>query len=219
MPSQTPDQEANFLVDVSSVRSKRAERQAFAQLLSATRRAGAELSQAHRNACEAGGDCSPRLGFERDMTGKSGGKSCRHCPSSALSSGSAQAGTTSGVGVNRIEFVSRQRPVSQSELDGNIVKPARREAAIEMPQSRNDHSDNRYLDVGTRLIEHKKIETLALGEVHAGHHLLAFIETTKRRAKVRPDRRLAVWHQIGMVLQAKRNGTFVARCRRVPDTH
>ena len=48
--------------------------------------------------------------------------------------------------MNRIELVFRQRPVSQSELYRNIVKPARPEAAIEMPHSRNsrnDHSDDR----------------------------------------------------------------------------
>ena len=69
------------------------------------------------------------------------------------------------MGVNWIELVFRQRPVSQSELDRNIVKPAGREAAIEMPQSRNDHSDDRDLDVGARLIEDEEVEALALGEI------------------------------------------------------
>ena len=62
--------------------------------------------------------------------------------------------------MKRIELVFRQRPVSQSELYRNIVKPARREAAIEMPQSRNDHPDDRDLDVGTRLIEDEEVEAL-----------------------------------------------------------
>ncbi len=60
--------------------------------------------------------------------------------------------------MNRIELVFRQRPVPQSELDRNVVKPAGREAAIEMPQSRNDHAYDRDLDIGTRLIEDEEIE-------------------------------------------------------------
>ena len=116
-------------------------------------------------AIEAGDDVSARLRFERDVTAKPGGKSCRRCPSPSLCSGSAQAGMTSGMGVNRIELVFRQRPVAQSELYRNIVKPARREAAIEMPQSRNDHPDDRDLDVGTRLIEDEEIEALSLGDI------------------------------------------------------
>ena len=69
------------------------------------------------------------------------------------------------MGVKRIELAFRERPVAQSELDRNIVKPARREAAIEMPQSRNDHPDDRDLDVGTRLIEDEEIEARSLGEI------------------------------------------------------
>ena len=98
------------------------------------------------------------------------------------------------MGVNWIELVFRQRPVPQSELDRNIVKPARREAAIEMPQSRNDHSDDRDVDVGTRLIEDEEVEARSLGEMHAGGHLLARIETAELRAEAPvgpPDCRLA----------------------------
>ena len=62
--------------------------------------------------------------------------------------------------MRRIELVFRQRPVAQSELDGNVVKSAGREAAIEMPQSRNDHADDRHLDVRARLIENEEIEAL-----------------------------------------------------------
>ena len=50
--------------------------------------------------------------------------------------------------------------VAESKLDRNIVKPARREAAIEMPQPRNGDPDNRGLDVGAGLIEHEEIESL-----------------------------------------------------------
>jgi hypothetical protein len=67
--------------------------------------------------------------------------------------GAGKPGSPSGVGVNRIEVVFLQGTVTQSELDRHIVKPAGREASIEMTQSRNDHADDRRLDVGTRLIE------------------------------------------------------------------
>ena len=86
------------------------------------------------------------------------------------------------MGVNRIELVFLQRPVTPSELYRHIVKPAGREAAIEMPQPRNDHSDDRRLDVGTRLIEDKKIEAGSLGKGDAGRHLLARVEMAKLRA-------------------------------------
>src|SRR5262249_58925941 len=86
-----------------------------------------------------------------------------------------------------IELVFRQRSVSPPELDRHIVKPARCEAAIEMPQSRNDHSGDRDPDVGARLIEDEEIEARALGEIHAGPHLLARVENAELRAEVRSD--------------------------------
>ena len=81
--------------------------------------------------------------------------------------------------MKRIELVFRKRPISQSKLYRDIVKPTRCEAAIEMPQSRHDHPDNRDLDVGAGLIEDEEIEALSLGEAHASHHLLAPIETAE----------------------------------------
>src|SRR5271170_5341012 len=99
------------------------------------------------------------------------------------------------MGVNRVEFVFRQRLVAQSELYRNIVKPARRETAVEMPQSRNDHPDDRDVDVGTRLIEDEEIETCLLGKAHAGGHLFARIEMVELRAQARLDLRIAAWRQ------------------------
>src|SRR6516162_452082 len=141
-----------------------------------------------------------------------------------LYSGSAQANCPSGLGVKRIELAFRQRSVLPSELDRHIVKPARCEAAIEMPQSRNDHSGDRDPDVGARLIEHKEVEARALGEVHARSHLLACVETAELRANVRPDGRSATRRQIGMVLQSKwRRGDttvqFLTRRIRAPGAH
>ena len=83
------------------------------------------------------------------------------------------------MGVNWIELVFRQRPVSQSKLYRNIVKPARPEAAIEMPHSRNDHSDDRDVDVGARLIEDEEIEALSLGGMDTGGHLFVRFETVE----------------------------------------
>ncbi len=87
------------------------------------------------------------------------------------------------MGKKRREFAFRQRLISQSEFHRNIVKPARCEAAIEMPQSRNDHSDDGDLDVGPRLIEDEEIETCAPGDIDAGQHLVArVVEAPKSRA-------------------------------------
>src|ERR1700722_11084110 len=93
--------------------------------------------------------------------------------------GARKPGRPSGPRVMRIELVFWQRPVAQSELYRDIVKPAGGEAAIEMPQSRNDHPDDRDLDVRARLIEDEEIEARALDEAHASHHLLALVETTE----------------------------------------
>ncbi len=75
--------------------------------------------------------------------------------------------------MKRIELVFRQRPVAQSELHWNIVKSAWREAPIKMPHARNDHSDDRDVDVGPCLIEHQEIEALSLGNTDAAGHLFA----------------------------------------------
>src|SRR5262249_10736755 len=113
--------------------------------------------------------------------------------------------------MKRIELVFRQGSVSPSELDRDIVKPTRCEAAIEMPQSRDDHSSDRDLDIGARLIEDEEIETRALGHVHAGDHLLARVEIAEFRGKVWSDGRSAARRQIGMVLQPKWRGVVLNR--------
>ena len=105
----------------------------------------------------------------------------------------------------------RQRPVAQSELDRDIVKPAGPELAIEMPQPRNDHAHDRRLDVGTRLIEDEEIEARALGETHAGLHLLARVELAEIRVGIGPDDRSAGRRQIGMVAQPEYRTAVMAR--------
>src|ERR1700690_3718914 len=73
-----------------------------------------------------------------------------------------------GMGKERSKFAFRHRLVSQPELDRDIVKPARREAAIEVSQSRNDHPDDGDLDVGPGLIEDEEIEAGTLCDIDAG---------------------------------------------------
>src|SRR5580704_11280716 len=121
--------------------------------------------------------------------------------------------------MNRIELVFLQRPVAPSELYRHIVKPAGREAAIEMPQPWNDHSDDRRLDVGTRLIEDEEIEAGLLREGDAGRCLLARVEMAKLRAELRLHHRISVRRQIGMVLKAQRSGAVEARFLPRPAAH
>src|SRR4051795_11097345 len=106
--------------------------------------------------------------------------------------------------VNRIELAFRRRPVAQPERYRNVIKPARRETAIEMPQPRNDHPRDRDIDVGARLIEDEEVEARAPDSLYAGRHLLARVETAERQAGAGLDRRTARRAQIGMILQAER---------------
>ena len=76
------------------------------------------------------------------------------------------------MGEERSKFALRHRLVSQPEFYRDIVQPARPEAAIEMTQSGNDHSDDGDLNVGPRLIEDEKIEACALRDLDTGLHLL-----------------------------------------------
>src|SRR5215469_3649351 len=106
------------------------------------------------------------------------------------------------MGVKWIELVFRQRSISQSKLYRDIIKPAGREATIEMPQSWNDHSDDWDVYIGPRLIEDEEVKTLSFGKMHASGHLLACVETAERRAEGWLDRWMVAWGQKGMVLQA-----------------
>ena len=75
-----------------------------------------------------------------------------------------------------------ERRISQAELDRDFVEPARREAAVEMPQPRDDHPHDRHRDIGPRLIEDQEIEALALRKRNASDDLLARVEPAKARA-------------------------------------
>src|SRR3974377_1743902 len=123
------------------------------------------------------------------------------------------------MGMKGIDFVFRQRSVAQSELYRNIIEPARREAAIEMPHSRNDYPHNRNVDVRARLIEDEEVEALPLGKTHASSHLLARVETADLRAEARLDRWIVAWSQKGMILYAQRSGPIKARFLSSPASH
>src|SRR5258708_18159455 len=125
----------------------------------------------------------------------------------------------SGVGMNRVELVFLERPVAQSELYRHIVKPATPEAAIEMPQSGNDDSDDRHLNVRTSLIEDEEVQAGLLGEAHASAHLLARVEIAKLRAEVRRDQRLSAWCQIGIMVEAQWSDAVEARFLPGPAAH
>ena len=92
-----------------------------------------------------------------------------------------------------IELAFRQRPVAPPELHRNVVEPPGREAAIEVPQPRNDHPGHGDLDVGARLIEDEEIKAVALRDAHARGDLLARVETTELRVGAGLDRRIVAW--------------------------
>src|SRR5580704_16920933 len=125
----------------------------------------------------------------------------------------------SGVGVNRVKLVFLERSVAQSELCRHVVKPATPKAAIEMPQSGDDDSDDRHLNVRPSLIEDEEVQADLLGEAHAGAHLLTSVEIAKLRAEVRRDQWLSAWHQIGIILQAQWGGAVKARFLPGPAGH
>jgi hypothetical protein len=93
--------------------------------------------------------------------------------------------------VDRIEIVFQSRLVQPAELDRDIVKSSGREPAVEVPQPRNSHANDRNVDVGAGVIENEEIEARAFGHVDAGEHLLARIEMAELRTKVRLPRRVA----------------------------
>ena len=104
--------------------------------------------------------------------------------------------------VNRIKLVFLDRPIPQSELHRHIIEPAWCEAAIEMPQVRNDNADNRNLDIGSRLIEDKEIEAGIFRQRDASCNLLMRVELAELNAEIRLHLRIFARNQIGILLQA-----------------
>src|SRR5262249_25874033 len=98
----------------------------------------------------------------------------------------------SSMRMNWIELGLRQWPFSKSELYRNIVKPARCEAAIEMPQSRDDNPDHGNAYIGTRLVENQKSQTLSVWLTDPSAQLLRNVETAEFRTELQLDRWLVV---------------------------
>ena len=110
------------------------------------------------------------------------------------------------------QFAFQQRSILQAELDWNIVKPAWAKAPIEMPQPRNDYSNHRDLDVGSRLIKDQEIEAGAPGEIDAGEYLIArVVESADLRVGARQDDWTAAWRQKRILLKTQRRDAVEAR--------
>src|ERR1700693_2753706 len=126
--------------------------------------------------------------------------------------GTRKPDAPSGVWKERRKFAFRQRPIQPSELYRNIVKPARSEAAIEIPQCRNDHSDDLDRNGGPRLIEDEEIEAGSPGDVDAGVYLRTrIVDRAEFRAEARGGRRIANGRQEGIVLKTQRSDAVEAR--------
>ena len=85
-------------------------------------------------AVKTGNNLAVGLCFECDVAGEAGRKRGRRNRRPVFLREARKAGRpiSSGLRVKRIELVLRQRSIAQFELYWDIVKPAGREAAIEM---------------------------------------------------------------------------------------
>ena len=90
-----------------------------------------------------------------------------------------------------IDLGFRQRRLSHSKLDRDVIKAARAKAAIEMAQAWNDNTDGRNLNVGAGLVEDEEVVPVTFHELHAGEDLLAPVECYKFR-KLAAGRSLAM---------------------------
>ena len=79
----------------------------------------------------------------------------------------------SRVGQKRREFMFWQRPLQHAQPHWNVIKPSMREAAVEMPQPRNNYPDHRNGDIGPGLVENQKIEPSLARDLDAGIDLFA----------------------------------------------
>src|SRR3954468_3306646 len=170
-------------------------------------------------AVEAGKDSSVRMRLKRDASAQPGGDGRWLGSRDSLFCRSAQA-KPSGVGEKRSEFVFQQGAVQKSQFYRYIVKPARREAAIEMPQSRGDDPDDGHPDIGAGLVEDEKIKAGSRSDIDASVDLLARVcQRPELRERARVHRRLAARHQEGMLLEVQRSGAIEARFLAAAASH
>src|SRR4051812_41770655 len=196
MPGQSPDQGVGLL----RRRGRSAEREADGQLRYPRRRGRTELSQADMLVIERDKDFSARARLKRDGADEPGEKAGRAgAPRGPVGAGLTHAGRTSRWRKIRIQRALRNRAITKSELDGNIVQPPGREAAIEVPHSGDDHPDNRRPDVGPGLVQHDEIETLLLDELDAGDHLRSVVEMAEIGPGGGWDRSIVARQEVGML--------------------
>ena len=185
MPGQSPREGLDLPIDGPATDPNEASGRPVCSASARFAAPALNASEVERIAVEVSEDVSVGARFERGVSAQPGGNSSR--PGSvALALLLERARLPSGMRVDRIELAFRRRPVAPSELHRNIVKPARREAAIEMAHPRNDHARDRNADVGARLVENEEVEAGAPDRLDAGRHLLARIETAERRGAAGP---------------------------------
>src|SRR5436853_6607527 len=109
------------------------------------------------------------------------------------------------------EFAFRQRSIEQSKLYRNVIKPARPETAVEMPQARNDHPRHWDLDVRSGLVEHEEIITRPSGNLDAGIDLIARVVERDIDAEFRHNNRLARRDQEWIIFQTQGREAVEAR--------
>src|SRR5215212_9069095 len=169
---------------------------------------------------ETGKDFSVQACLKRDVSDEPSEKSGRAgAPRAPGGAGLAHAGRTSRWRKIRIQLALRNRVITKSDLDGNIVQPAGREATIEVPHSGDDHPDNGHPDVGPGLVQHDEIETLLLDELDAGDHLRSVVEMAEIGPGGGRDPSIVAWQEVGMLVQPPRARAVGAGALRIAACH
>src|SRR4051812_38115295 len=152
-----------------------------------------------------GKDFSVRACLKRDESDEPSEKAGRAgAPRAPVGAGLAQAGRTSRWRKIRIQLALRNRAVTKPDLDGNIVEPPGREAAIEVPHSGHDHPGDRHLDVRAGLVQYKEIEAHSFDEFDTGEHLCSVVEMAEIGPSGGRDRSIAAWQEVGVLVQPPR---------------
>src|SRR5437868_14553181 len=116
----------------------------------------------------------------------------------------------SGMREERREFAFRQGSIEQPKFYRNVVKPARPETAVEVPQAGDDHPRHRDFDVRSGLIEHEEIITRPAGNLDAGIDLIARVVERDMDDKFRRNGRTVRGDEERIILQAHRGDALEA---------
>ena len=187
------------------------------QIARAIHRGLAQLSEIDGIAVHEGGDASVRLHLQGKMTVQPGGDDWRDLPG-RLFPGSAHEPAFQVCGRNGVSSLSSRGRSSNPKLQRNIVKPARREAAIEMPQARNEHANDGDLNVGPRLVEHEEIVTCPGSDLDTGIDLIARVVVNLEAGRRRNDR-IVARNQERIIFQAQRIDTVKRRLLAAAAAH